>query len=89
MTFIKKNLIKKPKIAITGLNPHCESNYKISEEERIINLLLNIKKKKNLMIDGPFPADTIFIKDVSKKYDVLIGMYHDQVLNSHEDFIWI
>ncbi len=29
---------------------------------------------------GPFPADTIFMKDQSKNFDVIVGMYHDQVL---------
>ena len=31
-------------------------------------------------IEGPYPADTIFMKNNIKKYDVIIGMYHDQVL---------
>ena len=34
--FIKYNFNKKPKIAITGLNPHCESNFRSSEEDKII-----------------------------------------------------
>ncbi len=37
-------------------------------------------KKKKLDITGPFPADTIFLKQNLKKYDVIVGMYHDQVL---------
>ena len=37
-------------------------------------------KKKNLKISGPYPADTFFIKQNLKKFDVAIGMYHDQVL---------
>ena len=36
---------------------------------------------KNNKINGPFPADTIFTKSLSNKYDVIIGMYHDQVLS--------
>ena len=40
------------------------------------------KKLKNskININGPFPADTIFLKNNLKKFDVVIGMYHDQVL---------
>jgi len=78
--FYKKTLRKKVKIAITGLNPHCESNYKSSEENRIIKPAIDnlIKRKHN--ISGPFAADTIFMKEQSKKYDVIVGMYHDQVL---------
>ena len=36
--------------------------------------------KKRYKINGPFAADTIFMKEQSKKYDVIVGMYHDQVL---------
>jgi len=78
--FYKKKLKKKPKIAITGLNPHCESNYKTSEEERIIKPAIKYLRRKKINSFGPFPADTIFLKEVSKKYDVVVGMYHDQVL---------
>jgi len=78
--FYKKNFEKIPKIAITGLNPHCESNYKTSEEEKIIKPAIESLIKKKFNINGPFPADTIFLQEISKKYDVIIGMYHDQVL---------
>jgi 4-hydroxythreonine-4-phosphate dehydrogenase len=78
--FYKKKFKKTPKIAITGLNPHCESNYKTSEEEKIIIPAIKSLVKKKYKIKGPFPADTIFLKEISKKYDVIIGMYHDQVL---------
>ena len=78
--FSKKFLKKKPKIAITGLNPHCESNFKNSEEKNIIIPAINYLKSKKFKVSGPFPADTIFLKDNYKNFDVIIGMYHDQVL---------
>ena len=78
--FYKKELKKKPKIAITGLNPHCESNYKSSEEKKIIIPAIKFLNKRNIKIQGPFAADTIFLEEQSNKYDVIIGMYHDQVL---------
>ena len=78
--FYKINFNKKPKIAITGLNPHCESNFQDSEEEKIIIPAIKKLKLKNFLVDGPFPADTIFTKGQLKNYDVIIGMYHDQVL---------
>jgi 4-hydroxythreonine-4-phosphate dehydrogenase len=78
--FYKKNLNKKPKIAITGLNPHCESNFRTSEETSTIKPALKNLIKKKYNIKGPFAADTIFMQEQSKKYDVIIGMYHDQVL---------
>ena len=36
--------------------------------------------KKNIKIKGPFPADTLFMKQNIKKFDVVVGMYHDQIL---------
>ena len=79
--FYKKNFNRKPRIAITGLNPHCESNFKNCEEDAIIIPAIKQLKSKNINVDGPFPADTIFIKEHLKNYDVVIGMYHDQVLS--------
>jgi 4-hydroxythreonine-4-phosphate dehydrogenase len=78
--FYIKKLNINPRIAITGLNPHCESNYKSSEEDKIIKPAIKVLQRKKYKVSGPFAADTIFIKEHSKKYDVIIGMYHDQVL---------
>ena len=78
--FYKKKFNKKPKIAITGLNPHCESNFQNSEEDAIIIPAIKDLKTKNFKVEGPFPADTIFMDKYLKNYDVIIGMYHDQVL---------
>ena len=79
--FYKKKFNKLPRLAITGLNPHCESNFQNSEEDKIIIPAIKQLRLKNNKINGPFPADTIFTKSLSKKYDVIIGMYHDQVLS--------
>jgi 4-hydroxythreonine-4-phosphate dehydrogenase len=79
--FYKTRFNKLPRIAITGLNPHCESNFQNSEEDRIIIPAIKKLRLKNTKIDGPFPADTIFTKSLLKKFDVIIGMYHDQVLS--------
>ena len=78
--FYKNNLKKVPKFAVTGLNPHCESNFKNSEEDKIIKPAIAKAQKKNLKVEGPFSADTLFIKNNLKKFDVVIGMYHDQVI---------
>ena len=78
--FYKKKFKKKPKIAITGLNPHCESNFKNCEEDAIIAPAIKNLKTKKFKVEGPFPADTIFMQKQLKKFDVIIGMYHDQVL---------
>ena len=79
--FYKKRFNKIPRIAITGLNPHCESNFQNSEEDKIIIPAIKKLRLKNTNINGPFPADTIFTKPLLKNYDVIIGMYHDQVLS--------
>jgi 4-hydroxythreonine-4-phosphate dehydrogenase len=78
--FWKKEFGKKVKIGVTGLNPHCESIDNFSEDKSII--LPTIKKLKKLKynIEGPLAADTIFLKNNRIKYDLIIGMYHDQVL---------
>ena len=78
--FWKKKFNKKVKIGVTGLNPHCESIDSFNEDKKII--LPTIKKLKKLKynIEGPLAADTIFLKNNRKKFNLIIGMYHDQVL---------
>ena len=77
--FYKKKIFKTPKIAVLGLNPHCETFSKFNEEEKIIKPVINSLKRK-INVSGPHSADTIFLKKNRKKFDVIIGMYHDQVL---------
>ena len=79
--FYKFNFNKKPKIALTGLNPHCESNFINSEEKKIIYPAIKYLRSNGFNVSGPFPADTIFLKKNYEKYDVILGMYHDQVLS--------
>ena len=71
---------KKPKIAVLGLNPHNSENKINSVENRVIKPALIKLKKLKINISGPFPADTAFNKKNRITYDVIIGMYHDQVL---------
>ena len=78
--FYKNILNKKAKFAVMGLNPHCETNDNYSEEEKIITPAIKSLKKKKIIIDGPFSADTFFLKKNLNKYNITIGMYHDQVL---------
>ena len=78
--FYKKILKKKPKFAVLGLNPHCESIENVSEEKKIIIPSINYLVKNKIIINGPFSADTFFSKQNINHYDIVIGMYHDQVL---------
>ena len=78
--FFKDRIGKKPKIAITGLNPHCESIDRFNEDQKILSPAIKYLNKLKYKISGPFPADTIFLKKNRENFDVIIGMYHDQVL---------
>ena len=78
--FYEKKFNIKPKIAILGLNPHCESVHKYNEDEKILKPAIKNLFDQGYKIYGPFSADTFFLKDNRKKFDVVIGMYHDQVL---------
>tara|TARA_E500000331_G_scaffold149541_1_gene145543 strand:+ start:74 stop:1042 length:969 start_codon:yes stop_codon:yes gene_type:complete len=79
-SFFKENLKKKPNIGITGLNPHCESIDMFNEDQKILKPVIKYLLKLKYKVSGPFAADTIFLKKNRKKFDVIIGMYHDQVL---------
>ncbi len=79
--FFKKFLGFKPKIAVTGLNPHCESIEQFNEDDKILKPTIKDLSKSGYKISGPFPADTIFLKKNRSKFNVIIGMYHDQVLS--------
>ena len=77
--WFKKIYNKKPKIGVLGLNPHNSELRKTSEEYKIIRPTIRYLKKKGFKIEGPLVADTVFI-DNFKNYNVIFGMFHDQVL---------
>ncbi len=79
-SFFVKKLKKKPKIAVLGLNPHCETIERAGEEQKEIIPAIKILRYEKLNIKGPFSADTFFVKKNIDYYDVVVGMYHDQVL---------
>ena len=78
--FFKRYLKKNPRIAVTGLNPHCESIDAFNEDEKIVKPSIKSLIQSNYKIFGPFAADTIFLKKNRSKYNIIVGMYHDQVL---------
>ena len=78
--FWNEHFNKQVKIGITGLNPHCESIDNFSEDKSIILPVIKKLKKLKYNVEGPLAADTIFLKNNRKKFDLIIGMYHDQVL---------
>ena len=68
-----------PKIGVAGLNPHCSENGLFGKEEQN-EIIPAIKLAKNEGIDvvGPEAPDTVFVKCMGGKYDIVVAMYHDQ-----------
>ncbi|MAV56886.1 MAG: hypothetical protein CMI79_05100 [Candidatus Pelagibacter sp.] len=79
--FYLEKLKIKPKIGVIGLNPHNDEFKKNSEEKKIILPAIYSLKKKKIKVFGPIPSDTAFIDFRNRNFNVLIGMYHDQVLS--------
>jgi len=73
--------IKKPKIIVTGLNPHSGENGEFGdEEEKIISPVIKELKMTGYDLIGPIPADTAFTKKNIGMCDAFLAMYHDQGL---------
>lgn len=70
-----------PKIAVSALNPHAgESGMFGNEESEIITPALAEAQERGILVEGPFPADTLFARLDTKHYDAYFVMYHDQGL---------
>ena len=78
--FYKTIFLKKPNFALLGLNPHNFYSSSKSKVKKNINKSIEILKKNKINIIGPIASDSSF--SISKRYnfDVIVGMYHDQVL---------
>ena len=77
----KKLSIKNPKILVCGLNPHAGDLGALGKEEiEIIQPVIKKMQDRNVNIEGPFSADTIFSDTNLKNTDVFLAMYHDQGL---------
>jgi 4-hydroxythreonine-4-phosphate dehydrogenase len=73
--------IRKPRIAVLGLNPHAGDNSLIgTEEAEIIIPAMDQAEKEGIMTFGPFPADGFFGAGSFTKFDGILAMYHDQGL---------
>jgi 4-hydroxythreonine-4-phosphate dehydrogenase len=70
-----------PRIAVCGLNPHAgEGGHLGDEESRVIAPAIAQARAAGLAVEGPFPADTLFVPSHLSAYDVVLAMYHDQGL---------
>lgn len=74
--------IRKPKIAVLGLNPHAGDNSLLGNEEaEVIIPAIKQAEKENILVFGPFPADGFFGAGSFTKFDGILAMYHDQGLS--------
>lgn len=71
--------IDQPRIAVAGLNAHASENSLFGDEEAV-SIIPAIQKcqTKGILVEGPVPPDTVFVKAMSGQYDVVVAMYHDQ-----------
>jgi len=73
--------IDRPRIAIAGLNPHAGEDGRFGDEEkRVIEPAMQMARNAGMDVEGPFPADTLFIPRRRSKFDGIVAMYHDQGL---------
>ena len=79
--FFLKKLRMKPKIGILGLNPHNDEFRKNSEERKFIIPAIKQLRKKRVSVEGPLSPDAAFLDFKKRGFNVLVGMYHDQVLS--------
>jgi 4-hydroxythreonine-4-phosphate dehydrogenase len=73
--------VPRPRIAVCGLNPHAgESGHLGTEDRDVIAPAIARARAAGMMVDGPLPADTVFVPRNLSNYDVVLAMYHDQGL---------
>jgi 4-hydroxythreonine-4-phosphate dehydrogenase len=73
--------IPSPRLAMAGLNPHAgEDGLMGDEEQRVLRPAVEAAQARGIAIDGPFPADTVFVRAVRGEFDAVIANYHDQGL---------
>lgn len=73
--------IRKPKIAVLGLNPHASDNGLIgSEEQMVITPAIEEARNNNILAFGPYAADGFFANGTYLQFDAVLAMYHDQGL---------
>ncbi|MGZ8274461.1 MAG: 4-hydroxythreonine-4-phosphate dehydrogenase PdxA [Burkholderiaceae bacterium] len=73
--------IGRPRIAVTGLNPHAgEGGHLGREEIEVIAPAIARMREAGAVVDGPLPADTLFVPSIVQRYDAVLAMFHDQGL---------
>ena len=73
--------IRRPRIAVAGLNPHAgEQGLFGNEEAKIITPVVEKAQREAIDIQGPYPPDTVFYRAAAGEFDAVVCMYHDQGL---------
>jgi 4-phospho-D-threonate 3-dehydrogenase / 4-phospho-D-erythronate 3-dehydrogenase len=73
--------VSRPRLAVAGLNPHAgEGGVLGDEEERVLRPAVEAARAAGIQVDGPFPADTLFVRASRGEFDCVIACYHDQGL---------
>jgi 4-hydroxythreonine-4-phosphate dehydrogenase len=73
--------IPSPRLAMAGLNPHAgEGGLMGNEEQRVLRPAVEAAQARGITIEGPLPADTVFVRAVRGEFDAVIANYHDQGL---------
>ncbi|HEX5779836.1 MAG TPA: 4-hydroxythreonine-4-phosphate dehydrogenase PdxA [Xanthobacteraceae bacterium] len=79
--FARRFGIAAPRLAFCGLNPHAGEGGMLGlEDEIVVKPAIERLKAEGIAASGPYSADTLFHSDARRRYDVALGMYHDQVL---------
>lgn len=74
--------IRRPRIAVLGLNPHAGDNSLLgTEEKEVITPSISRAQEEGILAFGPFPADGFFGAGLFRKFDAVLSMYHDQGLS--------
>jgi 4-hydroxythreonine-4-phosphate dehydrogenase len=81
--------IERPRIAVAALNPHAGEEGRFGDEEkRIIAPAILMAQEAGIDVEGPFPADTLFLRAMKNHWDAIIAMYHDQGLIPIKMLAW-
>ncbi len=76
---LRRMHVESPAIGVAGLNPHCgEGGLFGSEDENEIAPAVAASRAREIRVEGPVPADTVFSKMIGGMYDAVVVMYHDQ-----------
>jgi 4-hydroxythreonine-4-phosphate dehydrogenase len=73
--------VPRPRLAVAGLNPHAGEDGLLGEEEReVLRPSVEAARSRGVLVDGPFPSDTLFTRATRGEFDAVIACYHDQGL---------